>query len=149
MRRLIVTLSLAIAAAPFLLAPHAGAGLGATGHAAPRAGDVPGSWIQAVVEPPSAAPGTGHGFLIDRHIAKGLTCKACHTTAPGRPVSTGICLSCHGGTYDKLAATSAADDPNPHQSHQGAVPCNACHHVHTASENFCAQCHAEFDFKVP
>lgn len=95
------------------------------------------------------APGAGHGYLIDAHVAAGLPCTACHTTAPPRLVSTDTCLRCHGGSYDKLAAQTAADSPNPHQSHQGEVPCANCHHVHQASENLCAQCHTDFDINVP
>ncbi|MGA3399348.1 MAG: cytochrome c3 family protein [Acetobacteraceae bacterium] len=102
-----------------------------------------------MADQPQPAPGAGRGFLIDKHIAAGLTCSTCHTTTPDQPVSTATCLRCHGGTYSKLAAMSAADNPNPHQSHQGEVPCGTCHHVHAASENFCSQCHSEFDFKVP
>ena len=103
----------------------------------------------SAADQPQTAPGTGHGFLIDQHLAAGVACSACHTTTPIRPTSTATCLSCHGGTYDKLAAMTAADDPNPHQSHQGEVPCTVCHHVHMASENFCSQCHSEFEFKLP
>ena len=149
MHRGIVAVISVAAAACCLLALHATAGLGADGEPAPAAWNRPGSAIRAVADPPSAAPGTGHGFLIDKHLAAGLTCKACHTTTPIQPTSTATCLSCHGGSQDGLAAVTAADDPNPHQSHQGAVPCAACHHVHMASENFCSQCHAEFGFKVP
>ncbi len=160
MRRRIVAATRVAAAACLLLVLDAAAGWAANGHPAPGVGNLPGSTIRAVADQPGAsirpvadqpqaARGAGQGFLIDRHMAVGLTYTACHTTTPNQPVSTGICLSCHSGTYDKLAAMTAADDPNPHQSHQGAVPCATCHHVHTASENFCSQCHAEFDFKVP
>jgi hypothetical protein len=96
-----------------------------------------------------AVPGAGHGFLINKHIAAKLTCADCHPTMPAQPTATATCLGCHGGTYDVLAAQTGADEPNPHQSHQGDVPCAACHHVHKASENFCAQCHTEFHFKTP
>ena len=160
MRRRIVAVIRVVAAACLPLVLHTAAGSAANGHPAPGAWDLPGAstWavanqpgasIRAVADQPQAVPGAGQGFLTDRHIAAGLTCTACHTTTPNQPVSTGTCLSCHGGTYDKLAAMTAADDPNPHQSHQGAVPCVTCHHVHLASENFCSQCHAEFDFRVP
>ncbi|MBW2098891.1 MAG: cytochrome c3 family protein [Deltaproteobacteria bacterium] len=38
-------------------------------------------------------------------------------------------------------------DPNPHNSpHYGAdLDCNFCHHQHSKSENFCAQCHYDGD----
>lgn len=106
-------------------------------------------FARAVADQPQAAPGAGHGFLIDRHMAAGLTCDACHKTTPIKPTSMSTCLSCHGGTYGKLAALSASHYPNPHQSHRGEVPCAACHHVHMMSENYCSQCHPAFGFKVP
>jgi hypothetical protein len=138
-----------VAAVCCVSALHATAGVGADGGRALRVWNRPGSAIRAAADQASAAPGAGHGFLIDKHLAAGLACTACHTTTPMRPIPTATCLSCHGGSYDKLAAMSAADDPDSHQSHQGAVPCAACHHVHMASQNFCAQCHSEFNFKVP
>jgi len=94
-------------------------------------------------------PGAGHGFLIDKHIAANLKCTSCHKTTRSQPPTTATCLACHGKTYDALAVQSAGSVPNPHQSHEGEVPCAACHHVHTASENPCAQCHPGFAFKVP
>jgi hypothetical protein len=96
-----------------------------------------------------AVPGAGHGFLIDKHSAVHVKCARCHTISRAIPPTTATCLGCHGGSYDVLAARTAANEPNPHQSHQGEVPCAACHHVHKASGNPCAQCHAEFSFKVP
>ncbi len=149
MRRRIVAVIGVVAAVCFVLGRHAAVGVGADGDPAVGAWHWPGSAIRVVADQASVAPGSNHGFLIDKHLAAGLTCTACHTTTPMRPIPTATCLSCHGGSYDRLAAMSAADDPNPHQSHQGAVPCAACHHVHMASESFCAQCHSEFAFKVP
>ncbi len=124
--------------------PHAAVGLGTN-----NALWAWSSSIQLVADRLQKAPGAGHGFLIDRHLKADLTCDACHKTTPFKPASTDTCLSCHGGTYAKLATMSASHEPNPHQSHQGEVPCAACHHVHTVSENFCSQCHSEFEFKVP
>ena len=96
-----------------------------------------------------AAPGAGHGFLIDKHIAAGLTCSKCHAESPpAKGPDTATCLTCHGGTYAKLAAMTSKDDPNPHASHQGDVDCAECHHVHTASVTLCDQCHS-FGMKTP
>src|SRR5665213_2400653 len=96
-----------------------------------------------------SVPGAGHGFLIDKHSAANVKCASCHTTSRARPPTTATCLGCHGGSYDALAVRTATHEPNPHQSHQGEVPCAACHHVHKASENSCVQCHANFSFEVP
>jgi hypothetical protein len=97
---------------------------------------------------PSAAPGGGHGFLIDRHVAAGVACNGCHTERLPKPPTVATCLGCHGGSYENLAARTAQDQPNPHQSHRGEVQCAACHHVHAASVTFCNQCHS-FDMTTP
>jgi fumarate reductase flavoprotein subunit len=98
----------------------------------------------------AAAPAAGQGFLIDAHLAAGLRCAACHSESPpARPVAMATCLRCHGGSYDRLAAATASAQPNPHRSHQGEVPCEACHRIHAASQNYCARCHADFRLKLP
>ena len=96
----------------------------------------------------SAAPGSGHGFLIDKHAGKGIACGKCHTQNTNTPPTTKMCLACHGGTYEKLAAITANDKPNPHGSHRGEVNCAECHHIHKASVTLCNQCHA-FDMATP
>ena len=104
-------------------------------------------WLEAVVLTPTA-PGSGHGYLIDKHIAAGFDCASCHRSAPPpiAPKMT-VCTGCHGG-YAQIAAKTASDQPNPHASHLGEIPCATCHHVHQASEIFCNQCHA-FGMKAP
>jgi len=94
------------------------------------------------------APGAGHGFLIDKHAAKGVSCAQCHTQSTATPPTTATCLSCHGGTYEKLAAMTQKDEPNPHASHRGDVDCAECHHVHKASVTLCNQCHT-YDMTTP
>jgi len=97
--------------------------------------------MKAAAQAP-AAPGAGHGFLIDKHLAAGVNCAGCHANAapPAVPAMT-VCTGCHG-SYQQIAAKTAQDDPNPHASHQGDIPCSSCHHVHQASVTFCDQCHA-------
>jgi len=95
-----------------------------------------------------AAPGAGHGFLIDKHVAAGISCAQCHTQSTATPPTTATCLSCHGGAYDKLAAMTVKDEPNPHASHRGDVDCAECHHVHKASVTLCNQCHT-YDMTTP
>ncbi|MGA8653198.1 MAG: cytochrome c3 family protein [Xanthobacteraceae bacterium] len=98
-------------------------------------------FLKAVAQAPTG-PGTGHGFLIDKHIEAGLNCASCHDDAPppNAPKMT-ACIGCHG-SYQQFASKTATDQPNPHASHLGEIPCSACHHVHQASEMFCDQCHA-------
>ena len=101
----------------------------------------------ALAQAPAAAPGAGHGFLIDKHVAAGLDCAACHAEVPpARPPENAACSKCHG-SYAELAAKTA-EQPNPHASHLGEIPCASCHHVHRASQVFCAQCH-NFDMTMP
>jgi fumarate reductase flavoprotein subunit len=96
----------------------------------------------------TATPGGGHGFLIDKHVAAHVGCAQCHASGIAVPPTTATCLTCHGGTYQKLAASTANDMPNPHESHQGEIPCAQCHHVHKASVTLCNQCHT-FDMSTP
>ncbi|MCX7634569.1 MAG: cytochrome c3 family protein [Syntrophales bacterium] len=86
-------------------------------------------------------------FLADRHTAKGLSCGSCHKESPPKDlVKTEICLSCHGD-YNKLAAKTQKVEPNPHQSHEGDLACESCHHGHKPPENHCVKCHATFTFQ--
>lgn len=94
------------------------------------------------------APGAGKGFLIDKHAAAGVTCAKCHVESTAKPPAMATCLSCHGGTYAKLAAQTAQDQPNPHESHRGEVDCAECHHVHKVSVTKCNECHT-YDMKTP
>lgn len=104
--------------------------------------------IPAVKVVSQTAPGSGHGFLIDKHIAAKVGCGQCHTAGVSVPPAAVTCLSCHGGTYQKLAESTANDTPNPHESHQGEIRCAECHHVHKASVTLCNKCHT-FDMHTP
>ena len=97
--------------------------------------------VQAQTQAPTA-PGSGHGFLIDKHLAAGINCAGCHANAPPpqAPAMT-VCTSCHG-SYEQIAAKTASDQPNPHASHLGDIPCASCHHIHQASQTYCDQCHS-------
>jgi cytochrome c len=87
-------------------------------------------------------------FLADKHGKSGIACNGCHKEKPPKSaVSTAACIRCHKEIYKK-SEEGKKGDPNPHQSHQGEVPCESCHHGHKASENMCGSCH-DFDFKVP
>lgn len=100
----------------------------------------------AAQSPP--VPGAGHGFLIDKHIAAGLSCNACHAeNPPAKAPDQSACIKCHG-SYKDLGAKTGSDQPNPHELHLGDIPCASCHHVHQASVTYCAQCH-NFDLKTP
>ncbi len=98
--------------------------------------------------PAPGVAGAGHGFLIDKHVAAGLNCASCHSESPpAKQPDSAVCTKCHG-SYKDIAAKTAADQPNPHASHLGDIPCTSCHKIHQASVTYCAQCH-NFDFKTP
>ncbi len=86
------------------------------------------------------------------HNENKVTCKDCHMVEKpdtGKPVSQ-VCLDCHG-PYDKVAKRTNKLHANPHDSHMGPVPCLKCHSVHDMPDEFdgpCAECHADFEFKV-
>ena len=87
-------------------------------------------------------------LLEEKHKKAGLTCDACHKeNLPANRVSTEACLRCHGD-YSKLAEQTGKAKPNPHDSHEGPIACEKCHHNHKPSENYCASCH-NFGFRVP
>ena len=83
-------------------------------------------------------------FNSDKHIKTGLTCDSCHgaaKVAAGAEVGMAKCLSCHG-SYEKLAKRTETMSRNPHTNpHSLDLECNACHHGHTAEENYCGSCH--------
>lgn len=60
-----------------------------------------------------------------------------------------VCLSCHGGTYEGIAAsTDHLGDSNPHAGTHGAggLSCDNCHTdgqtAPTEEDNLCSDCHA-------
>ena len=66
---------------------------------------------------------------------------------PAEAPYNAVCSKCHG-SYAEIAAKTASEQPNPHASHLGDIPCASCHHVHKASTTYCGQCHA-FDMTTP
>lgn len=89
-------------------------------------------------------------YLGGKHIANGIGCADCHG-GEENPESKGAvqpCLDCHGGYSGMAEATQKEEGPNPHDSHEGEIPCNECHQPHQPSVDYCEQCHT-FSFKVP
>ncbi len=87
-------------------------------------------------------------LLEEKHKKAGLNCDACHKeNPPANSVPVEACLGCHGD-YSKLAEQTGKAKPNPHDSHEGPIACEKCHHNHKPSENYCASCH-NFGFRVP
>ncbi len=92
---------------------------------------------------------TGKPFLSKHKKYAELTCNDCHLTLTPERLTTEQCLSCHGSLEEVAEATKDLD-PDPHNSpHYGSeLDCDLCHHEHSVSENFCAQCH-EWELIVP
>ena len=89
--------------------------------------------------------------LADRHLAAGLSCKACHGPDEKNPQEPTLetCTGCH--TLDALVTKTQNVKPhNPHTSphYQDKLDCTNCHVMHEDQTNFCNQCH-KFDFKMP
>jgi hypothetical protein len=94
-------------------------------------------------------------FMDHLHAKAQIDCAGCH--GKGVPVSDATvendrCLACHG-PIEKLAARSAnAEFPkrNPHDSHLGReIACTVCHHAHSASVVYCADCHRLWKMNIP
>lgn len=84
------------------------------------------------------------------HQLSGVVCADCHEKpSSAEPLTTEQCLSCHS-SFEEVANATIKLDPNPHNSpHYGTeLDCDLCHHQHSKSENFCAQCH-EWELRVP
>jgi fumarate reductase flavoprotein subunit len=96
----------------------------------------------------SAQAFAADAFLADRHQAKSVACDACHADGPGKKVSMETCLKCHGGSYKKLAASTAKGNINFHDTHVGEANCTDCHQGHKKPRLVCDECH-EFKVRVP
>lgn len=97
----------------------------------------------------SAASLHGKLPLSHTHHLVGTSCTGCHGDARSA-ISQAACFSCHESPQ-KVAERTKTLNTNPHTSpHYGEnLACDACHHVHKKSENFCLPCHSEFNFVVP
>jgi len=98
------------------------------------------------------------------HAQAGVQCKGCHDYPLSAEISSGIkyvtgnyevdkngeiasrkfddkmCLQCHI-SYDHIAQLTDYLPRNPHDSHNGQMPCSTCHVSHGQQIDYCAQCH--------
>lgn len=93
-------------------------------------------------------------YLDRKHGASGVFCTGCH--GEGLPefaadVENSACLNCHGPMEElqKKSEPEKFKDRNPHKSHLGEVACTLCHHMHSAQEVYCIECHKKFEMKIP
>ncbi|QSX34317.1 cytochrome c3 family protein [Shewanella avicenniae] len=98
-----------------------------------------------------SAMAKGQNLLDETHFDKGIKCASCHGDAqPRQAVNMLTCTKCHN-TQSLAKKTKDVKPTNPHENrHFGTeTDCSNCHHIHQKSDNYCAGCHARFDFKVP
>jgi len=98
----------------------------------------------------AGAAWAGDGGVAESHMRKGLSCTSCHGEVKQyAPVQKAQCVACHD-TKTLAAKTAKVAPTNPHENrHYGTeADCNLCHRAHQPSVNFCADCHARFNFKV-
>jgi fumarate reductase flavoprotein subunit len=93
---------------------------------------------QRVQETP--APGD---YLADSHHNLQFTCKDCHSGGydleDNLSVENAECIACHGSLAERGAGESGVIAA--HRSHLGQINCTVCHHGHTYSQAYCANCH--------
>jgi hypothetical protein len=102
--------------------------------------------------------------LDNVHQQAGVQCKGCHDYPLSAEIKSGfdfvtgnytvdksgnlksvkfsdaMCTQCHI-SLDHVAQLTDYLKRNPHNSHNGALPCNTCHVSHGQQIDYCAQCH--------
>jgi hypothetical protein len=96
--------------------------------------------LQAGEERPLPAP----------HVKAKLICHDCHQKE--KPTTAAVpdeaCMVCHGD-YPAMKALTKDAKPNPHDSHQGEIPCTECHRQHKPPAVKCLECHqGKYTFKI-
>lgn len=104
------------------------------------------------VQPVQDTPRQGH-YLADAHHDRGVKCKDCHE--PGfklddsESTENANCVACHSHAPSNAATTATSTRVvSAHRSHLGKIGCTVCHHGHTYSEPYCANCHI-FNLPIP
>lgn len=87
-----------------------------------------------------------------KHQQANVTCVNCHATAkPTAAAPAAACAKCHASSGEALYVGTGlkkyigdggtTKTVNVHLSHLVEMPCTQCHKTHTASVNYCNQCH--------
>jgi hypothetical protein len=73
-----------------------------------------------------------------------VLCEDCHEVLPPvKPPSDDMCIACHGESPDGLFELTAYLEPNPHDGHEGGLPCYSCHPNFGEYKSPCESCHAD------
>jgi hypothetical protein len=84
------------------------------------------------------------------HAKAKLICHDCHQKE--KPTTAAVpdeaCMVCHGD-YPAMKALTRQAKPNPHDSHEGPIPCTECHRQHKPPVVKCLECHqGKYTFKI-
>lgn len=88
-----------------------------------------------------------NGYLDRTHLTLGMNCKTCHNQEwpPHGPPNEKVCLDCHGGSYEAIAAQTDRDlnphEVNIHNPDLDQVACSKCHLIHEPFVDPCSDCH--------
>lgn len=92
----------------------------------------------------------GKKSLPAPHAKAGVHCFDCHQEEKPtkKAVAQESCMTCHGD-YPAMKALTKDAKPNPHDSHEGEIPCTECHRQHQPPVVKCLECHAgKFKFNL-
>lgn len=99
---------------------------------------------------PARAQEGGSHPIPPPHAKAGVHCYNCHQEEKPtkKAVASESCMVCHGD-YPAMKALTQDAKPNPHDSHQGEIPCIECHRQHQAPKVKCLECHeGKFKFNI-
>ena len=97
----------------------------------------------------AAAP-TEDKSLPAPHAKIKVSCHDCHHKEKPNTaaVPDDACMVCHGD-YPAMKALTKDAKPNPHDSHQGPIPCTECHRQHKPPVVKCLECpEGKYTFKI-
>ena len=109
--------------------------------------------------------------LDNVHFQAGVQCKECHDYPVPAEIRSGVkfilgdytvddegklipvtygndmCFQCHI-SYDHMADSTDYLTHNPHNSHNGELPCKTCHVSHGDQVDYCSQCHTNTNQRI-
>jgi hypothetical protein len=107
--------------------------------------------LAALLGPLAAGAQEASHKLPAPHAKAGVHCYDCHQEEKPskKAVASESCMVCHGD-YPAMKALTKDAKPNPHDSHEGEIPCTECHRQHKPPVVKCLECHeGKFKFRIP